>query len=85
MILPDSEPVSSGPFKRLRHPNYLAVIIEFAALPLVHSAWVTAVVFSLANAAVLARRIRVEEVGLRRTPGYEELLGGRPRIFPGGR
>jgi methyltransferase len=56
--------VATGPYRWLRHPNYLAVVLEFVAIPLVHGAWVAAVVFSLANLVVLAIRIRVEERAL---------------------
>lgn len=57
--------VTRGPYRWLRHPNYLAVIIEGLALPLVHSAWVTALVFSLLNAFLLfVVRIPCEERGL---------------------
>lgn len=48
----------------VRHPNYVAVAAEVAALPLIHSAWLTAVVFSLANALVLTVRIRAENAAL---------------------
>ncbi|MEZ0359688.1 hypothetical protein CRM90_06485 [Mycobacterium sp. ENV421] len=56
--------VSNGPYRWLHHPNYTAVAAEVAALPLVHSAWVTAIVFSIANAAVLTVRIRAENTAL---------------------
>lgn len=56
--------IHRGPYRWLHHPNYTAVTAEVAALPLVHSAWVTAVVFSLANALVLTVRIRAENVAL---------------------
>lgn len=56
---------SAGPYRWLRHPNYLAVTVEVAALPLVHTAWVTAIAFSVANAVLLLRyRIPVEERAL---------------------
>ena len=64
IVVPGLPLVSAGPYRWLRHPNYLAVVVEVAALPLVHSAWVTAVVFTAANAAVLAVRIPVEERAL---------------------
>jgi methyltransferase len=83
LILPESQPVDKGPYRHLRHPNYLAVVVEFAALPLVHSAFVTAAVFSAANAAVLAQRIRVEEAGLAAQSDYAEVMGGKPRLIPG--
>ena len=50
--------VTSGPYRWLRHPNYVAVVVEGIALPLVHTAWVTAVVFTVPNAALLRVRIR---------------------------
>lgn len=64
IVVPGLPLVSSGPYRRLRHPNYVAVVVEGVALPLVHTAWVTAIVFTLANAALLAVRIRVEEAAL---------------------
>ncbi|HET6297243.1 MAG TPA: isoprenylcysteine carboxylmethyltransferase family protein [Kribbella sp.] len=48
----------------MRHPNYVAVIAEGIALPLVHTAWVTAAVFTLLNIPLLAVRIRAEEAAL---------------------
>ena len=56
--------VSRGPYRWLHHPNYVAVTAEVAALPLVHTAWVTALVFSIANALVLRVRIRTENAAL---------------------
>jgi methyltransferase len=64
IVVPGLPLVSAGPYRWLRHPNYVAVVVEVAALPLVHTAWVTALVFTLANAAVLAVRIPVEERAL---------------------
>ncbi|OYN76586.1 hypothetical protein CG716_21720 [Mycolicibacterium sphagni] len=56
--------VRRGPYRWVHHPNYTAVAAEVAALPLVHSAWVTAIVFSVANALVLTVRIHAENVAL---------------------
>lgn len=56
--------VKRGPYRWLHHPNYTAVAAEVAALPLVHTAWLTALVFSAANAAVLTVRIRAENAAL---------------------
>ncbi|MGH9250932.1 MAG: isoprenylcysteine carboxyl methyltransferase family protein [Acidimicrobiales bacterium] len=64
IVVPYLPLVTSGPYRWLRHPNYVAVVVEVAALPLVHTAWVTALVFTLANAAVLSVRIPVEERAL---------------------
>ncbi|PRC50278.1 hypothetical protein C6A85_70305, partial [Mycobacterium sp. ITM-2017-0098] len=60
IVIPDAPLVHGGPYRFLHHPNYTAVAVEVAALPLVHSAWVTAIVFTAANAAVLSVRIRAE-------------------------
>ncbi len=82
VVVPGEPPVEGGPYRFLRHPNYLAVAVEVAALPLVHAAWATALVFSFANALVLARRIRVEEEALAAHSPYRERLGRRPRLLP---
>jgi methyltransferase len=60
VYVPGDPIVTGGPFRWMRHPNYAAVVAEVAAIPLVHTAWITAVVFSTANAWLLGRRIRVE-------------------------
>lgn len=65
LVLPGAGLVRTGPYRWLRHPNYLAVVVEGVALPLVHTAWVTALVFSLANAVLLRTRIRCENAALR--------------------
>jgi methyltransferase len=83
VFVPGQLPVTGGPFRWLRHPNYLAVIIEFAALPLVHTAWWTAIAFSLANGAVLWFRVRAEESALAGSSEYLSVMGDRPRFYPG--
>lgn len=65
LVVPGEELVTSGPYRLLRHPNYLAVVAEIAAIPMVHCAWLTAVVFTVANLLLLRERIRVEEGALR--------------------
>lgn len=84
-VVPGEAPVARGPYRFLRHPNYLAVVGEVAALPLVHGAWLTAVVFTLANAWMLKVRIGVEERALSEVSEYQETLGDRPRLMPSGR
>jgi len=66
IVVPGRPRIVSGPYRFLSHPNYLAVAAEIVALPLVHSAYLTAALFSLANGALLAVRIRTEEGALRR-------------------
>ena len=65
VVVPGLPAVTSGPYRFLRHPNYLAVVLEGIALPLVHTAWVTAAAFTVANAALLRVRIAAEEQALR--------------------
>jgi methyltransferase len=60
IVIPGLPLVEAGPYRWFRHPNYVAVIVEGAALPLVGSAWITACTFTLANAALLTVRVRCE-------------------------
>jgi len=62
--LPDMALVKRGPYRFLRHPNYLVVAGEILALPMAFGEIWVAIVFSIANAAVLFWRIRQEETGL---------------------
>jgi methyltransferase len=64
IVVPGLARVSGGPYRWLHHPNYVAVVVEGVALPLIHGAWVTAVVFTLLNAALLSVRLRVENAAL---------------------
>ena len=64
VTLPDTPRVETGIYARLRHPNYLGVVLEVAALPAIAGAWRTAGAFSLLNAAFLRARIRVEDAAL---------------------
>ncbi|WP_399935824.1 isoprenylcysteine carboxyl methyltransferase family protein [Streptomyces kanamyceticus] len=64
IVVPGARLVAAGPYRFLSHPNYAAVVVEIAALPLVHSAWLTATVFTAANAALLTVRIRCENTAL---------------------
>jgi methyltransferase len=60
IVIPGASRVTGGPYRVIPHPNYLAVVVEGIALPLVHSAWLTAMVFTVLNAALLRTRIKVE-------------------------
>jgi len=64
IIIPGAARITGGPYRMVPHPNYVAVVAEGVALPLVHSAWITALVFTALNAALLATRIRVENTAL---------------------
>ena len=69
LVVPGLPLVTGGPYRWLRHPNYVAVVTEVAALPLVHSAWMTAAVVSVLNLALLTVRIRVEDGELEQVAG----------------
>ena len=83
LVPADLRPVTGGPYRWVRHPNYLAVTVEFLALPLAAGAWRSAALLSAGNALLLARRVREEEALLAAVPGYREAFGGRARFIPG--
>ena len=64
VVIPGAPRISGGPYRLLSHPNYVAVIAEGIALPLVHTAWITALVFTVLNGALLATRITTENTAL---------------------
>lgn len=64
IVVPGLSLVARGPYRMVKHPNYVAVAVELVALPLVHTAWVTAVVATLLNVPLLAVRIRTENRAL---------------------
>jgi methyltransferase len=66
IVVPGAPRVTGGPYRFLSHPNYVAVVVEGVALPMVHSAWITAIVFTVLNAALLRTRITVENDALAR-------------------
>jgi methyltransferase len=83
VVVPGAPPVRRGPYRLLRHPNYVAVVIEVAALPLAYGSWRTALAFSAANAALLAVRIPAEERAL--GARWRAAFDGTPRFLPLGR
>ena len=82
IVLPGVPAVTSGPYRWLKHPNYVAVVAEGVAVPLAHSAFITAGVFSCLNALLLVVRIRCEERALREHCDYARRLGARARFWP---
>ena len=83
VYVPGEHPVVAGPYRFLRHPNYLAVVTELFCLPMVHGAWASAAVFTLFNAGLLWVRIRAEEKALGAL--YAQTFAGVSRFTPGGR
>ena len=75
VVLPGEPPVVRGPYRFLRHPNYLAVAIELFAFPLIAGGWRVAVVFTVLNLALMWRRIPAEEAAL--GPEYARAFAGR--------
>jgi methyltransferase len=81
VVTPEREPVTTGPYRFMRHPNYLAVVIEIAAVPMIGGAIFTAIAFTIGNALILAVRIPAEERAM--GAHYEDALGSRRRFIPG--
>nr|WP_270180574.1 isoprenylcysteine carboxylmethyltransferase family protein [Alkalihalobacillus sp. CinArs1] len=71
IVLPDANVVTKGPYKFIRHPNYLIVVIEIIALPLIFSSYITALLFTVLNAFLLLKiRIPAEEIALRKATDF---------------
>lgn len=64
LVLHEESLVTKGPYRYIKHPNYIAVITEMAAIPLIFSCYITAFIFSVLNFLLLLRRIRIEEEAL---------------------
>jgi methyltransferase len=82
IVVPSEPPVRGGPYRFLRHPNYVAVAVEMLCVPLAHGAWLCALIFSLLNALLLRVRIRVEETAL--GAGWQREFSSLPRFIPHG-
>jgi methyltransferase len=74
--------VTRGPYRWVRHPNYVAVFVELVALPLIHGAWVTALAAAVLHVPVLRRRVALEESVLLADAAYRQAMGGKPRFIP---
>lgn len=82
--VPDQLPVvTTGPYRFVRHPNYVAVALEFPIIALAGGAWLSAILLSLLEAPVLVQRVRQEERRLFEQPGYRAAFGHRKRFVPG--
>ena len=83
ITLPGAPPITSGPYRWVRHPNYIAVALELLFVPLIFGGWGVALAFSVGNALLMLTRIRVEEAALGST--YTDAFARVPRFFPGRR
>lgn len=75
--------VTTGPFRFVRHPNYSGVVLEVIALPLIHTAWITAVAAALGYCYALSRRVPAEEKVLMANPEYRAAMEHKARFVPG--
>ena len=66
ITVPGETPVTTGPFRYFRHPNYVAAYVELFALPLFHCAWLTAAVLGTANLILIKIKSRAEDKALGR-------------------
>lgn len=83
IIIPANEPlIQKGIYRHLRHPNYLGVILEILALPLLGGCWITALLFSLMNAPLIAHRIKLEERAWGEAYAKWDFFTGPPRLIP---
>jgi len=80
IVLPNAPPVTGGPFRFLRHPNYVAVAIEMIAVPMIGGAWITAIAFSVGNGILMMFRIPAEERAMGKS--YAGAFSALPRFFP---
>ncbi len=82
IILPEAPIVEKGPYRFLKHPNYLVVIMEFMIIPCMYQAYLTAIVFSVLNGFILAVRIPMEEKALHEHTEYPISTGLKWRLSP---
>jgi len=82
-VVPSDLPVvDRGPYRFIRHPNYVALGLEFLGLPLIGGAYASAVGLGVANALLLRRRIQDEDALLMAIPAYRQRMGDKPRFLP---
>jgi methyltransferase len=79
----DLQPVTSGPYRVLRHPNYLAVSVELLAASLMYSAFLSTAVVGVLNCCAIVKRIHTEEEVLFRIPAYRAAMAHKARLIPG--
>lgn len=82
VTVPNQPAIATGIYRYFRHPNWLGVSLEIVGLPLVHSAYGTALGFAIANAFLLRQRIQTEELALSEHNAYQDLFANTPRWLP---
>ena len=78
----DLQPVTSGPYRVLRHPNYLAVSLELLAAGLMYSAFLSTAVVAALNLWAIIKRIHAEEEALFQIPAYRNAMANKARLIP---
>lgn len=82
ITIPDQPLVETGIYHYLRHPTWVGMTLEFAAVPLIHGAYLTAIVFSIANGLLMSQRIAAEEKALSEDTNYAVVFAHTPRFLP---
>lgn len=82
IILPGAEVIKKGPYKLIKHPNYLIVAVELIVIPLIFNAFVTMIAFTLLNIMILSIRIPAEERALKELTAYEHKFSQQGRFLP---
>jgi len=83
VVAPDLEPVTDGPYRFVRHPNYLAMSLELLAAGLMFSAFLSTALVAVLNLYAVLTRIRAEEEVLFQVPAYRRAMAGKARLVPG--
>lgn len=82
IIVPKEQVVSKGPYKYMKHPNYVVVAFEILLIPLLFQAYVTALLFTFLNIVMMTIRIPTEEKALQKHTNYHEVFNLRARFVP---
>ncbi len=82
VTVPGTSVIEQGIYQYIRHPNWCAMMIELAVVPLFHSAYLTSIIFTLINGWLLTQRIPAEEKALMEDTNYQEIFANRPRFIP---
>ncbi len=82
LIVPNDVVVSRGPYKFLKHPNYIVVAVEILLLPLLFHAYITALLFTILNAIMMTVRIPAEEQALQKHTNYQEVFSIKSKLLP---
>ncbi|MEC4814644.1 MAG: isoprenylcysteine carboxylmethyltransferase family protein [Scytonema sp. PMC 1069.18] len=82
ITIPGTPIVDFGIYSHLRHPNWLGVIIEIFSVPLIHTAFLTAIFFSICNAVIMSVRVQAEEYALSADNNYASVFANHPRFIP---